>query len=277
MVKLKSWFRDGIDVKNELSVVVLDLFGVLYFSGSDKTFSSGRKVKEDELIFGYHGIEEYLNKMRTQGWTVVAVARNIDTEFWKVLPEKGWLDIVLIGNGEDITAEINELNLEADSFYCRAFDPVIPIDKLTSIDAVYRGWEIFDKWPLGFRPSVRDEGADLIVFVGASGSGRDEGLEYLKTLGYTEIRRTTNMEKVRQRIQNGIVKGKRYVFNATNPKVKDRREVLDLYPEARIWWFARPGREFAGGRVPEDAFNKYGREFETPDPLRDGAPMVRLT
>lgn len=289
MVKLKTWFRDGIDPEDNLSVAIFDLFGVIYFSGPDKPFSSGRRIKEDELVFGYPGIEEYLNKLKTQGWVIIGVGRNIDPEFWNVLPEKEWLDIVLIGNGEDIAEEINQLNLREESFYCKAFDPVIPEDTLTSItvDGVYRGWEIFDKWPIGDGPSVRDSGTDLIVFVGASGSGRDEGLEYLKTLGYTEIRRATDMTKVIQRIRNGVTPtvktkkpskpSKRYVFNATNPKVKDRREVLELYPEARVWWFARPGREFAGGRVPEAAFTKYSREFEIPTVESDKVPILRLT
>lgn len=286
MVKLRKWVRGDVEVKDRISVAIFDLFGVIYFSGPDKPFSSGRKIKEDELIFGYPGVEEYLNKMKTQGWIIIGVGRNIDTEFWDTLPEKEWLDIALIGNGEDIADEINLLDLEGDSFYCKAFDPVIPDGELDLItdDGVYRGWEIFDKWPLGNGPSVRDSGSDLIVFVGASGSGRDEGLEYLKTLGYVEVRRATDMTKVRQRIQNGVTATaktkkplKRYVFNATNPKVKDRREVLNLYPEARVWWFARPGREFAGGRVPEAAFTKYSREFEIPTSESDGVPVIRLT
>lgn len=273
------WIRNNQSIPNKGKFAIFDLFGTVFFSAPDKPFTSGRKIKMDELIDGYPNIESFFVRLKSQGWIVLFVARNADQGIVNSFPE--WIDYFMIGREVDMSKTINGYSLTPASFYVYSYDPVFPEEALTGIteNNSYRGWEMFDKWPGGSEgPSVRPSGSsgrgDLIVFVGASGSGRDEGLSYLTGIGYQEVRRTG---KYVDRIRRDLAKGNRIVFNATNPKSSDRREVLNLHPEARIWWFARPGREFAGGRVPEAAYTRFSREFEVPSGLIDRVPVIRLT
>lgn len=263
--------------KKVIDLAIFDLYGTTFFTNNDSKVD--RKVKPEEIIVGYYNSLEMFQQMYSDDWYILFVAKSVDQNI--TFPEE--IKWILSGNSLDICKKISGLKLSDASFYCHSFDPFLPSDYLKStIDkhSMYRGWEIFDKFPIGDSgPSIRDEGPDLIVLVGSSGSGRDEAVEYLKDMDYIEVRRQPRDGHLKT-ISNELKRMNRVVFNATNPSVDSRKSVLKLHDSARIWWFARPGREFTGqvGKAaPEIAYRNYTRDFEEPTKSRDKVPVIRLT
>ena len=259
-----------------VDLAIFDLYGTTFFTNNDSKVD--RKVKPGEIIIGYHNALKMFEKMYSQGWYIIFVAKTVDQNI--TFPDE--IRWIMSGNNAAIGKKISELNISLASFYCHSFEPFLSLDHYDDIpkNSRYRGWEVFDKFPVGDTgPSIREEGADLIVLVGSSGSGRDEAVEYLKKMDYVEVRRQPRDGHVKT-IQAQLRRLNRVVFNATNPSIESRKSVLGLHNSARIWWFTRPGREFTGqvGKAaPEIAYRNYARDFQQPSVENDGVPVIRLT
>lgn len=280
---MRTWFNpqiaDSLN-RDERHIVIIDIMGGLLYSKSDKPYAT-RAITRSEVIPSLPNLPIIIDAMREDGFLVVGWARNLSADLYVALQERkfGDLDAIFVGKSENFAKVFDGLLTPSTA----SFQIVGVGGEMTYFEnpnQVYTLREAIDAmWPEHSPgPSIRAVGeADLIVFVGASGSGRDEAVEYLKGEGYIEVRRGTNTGKIVSTITNHLKKNERVVFNATNPSVDNRSEVLQLHPSGRIWWFARPGRPFAKANIPESAFTRYSTTFEEPTPESDGVPVIRLT
>lgn len=282
MIKVQVHYGNNRTNASDDLLALFDIMGTILFSKSDKPTGTNRKIGLAEVVIAFPEVVETLNEMSSDGWKIVGLARNLKNDLLNALVAGtfGHFDEIIIGDESEIL-EVFQVDETSDaSFYAVSDDPIIP--GFLPDAQIYTGPEVFDDmWPKGQGPSIRNSGSDLIILVGTSGSGRDEASEFLTSSGYEEIRRGSNMKKIKTTIETKLRNGERLFFNATNPRVQDRREVTPLCRDARIWWFARPGRSFLkaknGKTPPEHAFTRYSRLFEQPTPETDGVPVIRLT
>ena len=83
-------------------------------------------------------------------------------------------------------------------------------------------------------------------------------------------------------IRNFLSQGYSVYFDATNPSISKREELINLAQEykisARIFWFSRNGRRDNNLRispVPEIAYRVYSKNFETPSE-NEGCKVIRI-
>lgn len=276
-----GWINpESVGKLNDKHVIIIDIMGALLYSKSDKPYAT-RAITLDEVIPSLPNLPLVIDMMKEDGFLVVGWARKLSVDLQVSLQSGkfGNLDAIITGKDEKFIVLFNKTFTPSTASFHIA-SPDSELKYFENHNQVYSLRDAIDEmWPDKLDgPSIRESGeADLIVLVGSSGSGRDEAVEYLKGKGYNEVRRITNMKKVITTITRYLEKNERVVFNATNPLIQNRTEILHLHPSGRIWWFARPGRAFAKAKIPESAFTRYSREFEEPTPNTDGVPVIRLT
>ncbi len=272
-----TWTRSGESPiqydSGQIFLAAFELRNAIVYSASDS-------LNKTDFVVAYPDVVPLLKKLKSQGWTIVFFTNvGKGSSYDSFLNSVDWIDwLVVAPQPLETLVFLDRSKISPASFVCRG-KPTAEINPLEL--AEYRAWDIFSKWPSStvdpsILASVRGpEYTDLIVFVGSSGSGRDEAGKYLKSLGYVEVRRK-NPENDLKVIQTKLGKKQRIFYNATNPRVADR-SLVRASPQGRIWWFARAGREFSQGRIPEAAYDRYSNNFEIPSPEIDKVPVIRMT
>ena len=284
---------------NKAEIAAFDFVNTLIYPASgDSDYKNIR-----DWVWAFPNTKEYLEQLNKEGWKVIIVSNygigNTNVEKVKALVDDVIsqldfeIEVYLARSeltrlpGDYFSQFFRKLNEQAgllapieSSFYCSHLGPPtseVPLyrnhinsgnllaDKLGF--GYYNPLEIFEDWkPFSVYPYGR---ADLLIFVGASGSGRAEAVELLTTMGYTTIRRSDY--KFMDKVIRNLSAGNRVVFNATNPTKANREELItssrQLGVESRIIWFVRPGRVYnvlEPKPVPEAAYTRYIKSFEDP-------------
>lgn len=134
--------------------------------------------------------------------------------------------------------------------------------------------------PEDFLPFIEisiPEEQELVIMVGQQGSGKSTTSLKLADKGYQIVNRKPNFIKL---IRGAFNQKKSVVFDATNPKVSDRKTLIELANNfqipCRIFWCSRSGwydNELRENKIPDIALNIYSRDFQIPS-IEEGVKEV---
>ena len=270
--------------------------------------NGARRVDMVNIEWTFDSVPEFLNKLNKDGWTVVIFSNQSNSPEITYRRQYQWMldngldfePLIFIGTGGKFTKPNTGMwetfetyltkEIGAESLYCGDHGEGVsenPYYSTSSTDSDFAkeiGLAYYD--PMEIFPNVdwndlEFENPALVIMVGQQGSGKtyfSRWLEENKDFEYTN----RENRKYKKTITEWLSNKKNVVFDATNPTMANRQELIQISEEMSshpyIVWSSRPGRRLNSLRekkIPEIALNTYTSKFQAPD-LDEGATIYRI-
>jgi bifunctional polynucleotide phosphatase/kinase len=264
ILKLDDWVWYSDDTPNFLRKLKSEGYTIVIFSDHRKSGLEELKQRMEKII----------EELKIEPWIFFGIDKSTEKPNLKM-----WDTFKLLSKLEKISV---------DSFYVGdASGPSDPNsayrwsdrDRKFAKNVELSYYTPIDKLPKQSDPSFPHP-QEVIIIVGQQLSGSKEYVEKLiKDKNYVEVNRKS--KALIRDITSNLVSKKSVVFSATNPKISDRKQIIDIVAKenvpVRIFWFSASGSTVnqIERKYPDIVLGIYSSNFERPGP-GDGVEVVRI-